>query len=178
MQGNIPNCNTSLTNTYEDICIIFQTVQEQKYELSVCDAMKGLITMKTRHMTACWTCFMSKSSIVVVESDFKESTCKLIWSEIRKHYDKLKPQKPKSITEIRNRITPVIEEYIRNETRNLGEVKRVNGNRVPMEPPPKWSAYFKPHNVMKGTVKQVSNEEFNNLCYELALHVETGINFL
>ena len=72
---------------------------------------------------------------------------------------------------IRNRITPVIEEYIRNETRNLGEVKRVNGKCVPMEPPPKWSAYFKPHNVMKGTVKQVSNEDFNNLCYELALHV-------
>ena len=167
-----------MTNAHKDICIIFQEVEEQKYELSVLDAIKGLITMKTRHMTACWTCFVSKSSVVVVESDFNESTCKLIVGEIMRHYDKLKPQKPKSITEVRNRITSAIDNYMKEETRNLGEVRRVNGRCVSMDPPSKWSTYFKPRTVTNCTMNKVSNEEFNSFCYELAMHMETGINFL
>ena len=40
------NCNTLLTTAHDDICVIFQCVGEQKYELNINDALKALCTMK------------------------------------------------------------------------------------------------------------------------------------
>ena len=99
-----------------------EEVEEQQYSLTTNDAIKALATMKCRHMTACWTCFVGKSSVVIVESDYNDSIWNEIIQEIRNHYDKLKPQKPKSITGIRSRMSEITDVFIKSETRNLGEV--------------------------------------------------------
>ena len=85
-----------------------EEVEEQQYSLTTNDAIKALATMKCRHMTACWTCFVGKSSVVIVESDYNDSICNEIIQEIRNHYDKLKPHKPKSITGIRSRMSELL----------------------------------------------------------------------
>ena len=48
--------------------------------MSVDDAIISLASMKARHMTACWTCYICRSSVVVIESEYNASTWKMIWS--------------------------------------------------------------------------------------------------
>ena len=148
------------------------------YRLNVDDAIISLASMKARHMTACWTCYICRSSVVVIESEYNAKTWRLIWSELLSHYDKLKPQKPRNIKEMKNKLVPNITNYITNESRNLGEVKRISGTCEDITQPSRWSAYFKPHKSAVDINSQLTNEELNDLCYQLAQHVETGINFL
>ena len=97
------------------------------YRLNVDDAIILLASMKARYMTACWTCYICRSSVVVIESEYNVKTWRLIWLELLSHYDKLKPQKPRNIKEMKNKLVPNINNYIMNESRNLGEVKRISG---------------------------------------------------
>ena len=53
---------------------------------------------------------------------------KLFGQTLVSHYDKLKPQKPKNLKEMKQKLLPIISNYIMNETRNLGEVKRITGS--------------------------------------------------
>ena len=50
--------------------------------MSVDDAISSLASMKARHMTVCWTCYICRSSVVVIESEYNESVWKIIWSDI------------------------------------------------------------------------------------------------
>ena len=117
------NCNTSLTTAHDDICVIFQSVDEQKYELNIHDALKALCTMKVWHMSACWTCYISKKSVVVVECDYNQSVWNKIWKEFKRYYYIVKPQKSSRIREMQRKLMPVLLKYIKGESRNLGEVR-------------------------------------------------------
>ena len=172
------NCNKSLTTSHEDICVIICHVDNQMYRLNVDDAIISLASMKARHMTACWTCYICRSSVVVIESEYNAKTWRFIWSELLSHYDKLKPQKPRNIKEMKHKLVPTITNYNMNESRNLGEVKRISGTCKDIAQPSRWSAYFKPHKSAVDINSPLTNEDLNDLCYELAQHVESGINFL
>ena len=66
------------------------------------------------------------------------------------------------------KLVPNITKYIMNETRNLGEVKRISGTCKDIAHPCKWSVYFKPHKCAVEIISPLTNEEVNVLCYELA----------
>ena len=134
--------------------------------------------MKARCMTVCWTCYVSKKALLFVESEYRQSTCKMLWSELLKYYDKIEPKRPRSITEMRNKIIPEVQTYILQETRNLGEATKIIGKRYTLKHPSKWTAYYKSPYVNTNYIGVVEEDIFNRLCYDLALHVETGINFL
>ena len=172
------NCNTSLTTAHEDICILFRYCDEQSYRLDVDCAMKALANMKARHTTACWTCFVGKTSVVVIESDYEEAAWKSVWKELIKHYDRIIPQRPKSITDLRNRLNGILEVYMKENTRNLGEVSKISAIYGRLELPMKWSAYFKATATEEEENSKVDEDTFNSLTYEIAGHVENGINFL
>ena len=142
------------------------------------DAIISLASMKARHMTACWTCYICRSSVVLIESEYNEKTWKIIWSELLRHYDKLKLQRMTNIKEMKEKLLPNINNYIINETRNLGEVKRITGTCKDIDQPSKWSAYFKPHKIVVDNISPLTNEELNVVCYKLTQHLESGINFL
>ena len=146
--------------------------------MSVDDAISSLASMKARYITVCWACYICRSSVVVIESEYNESVWKIIWLELVSHYDKLKPQKPKNLKEMKQKLLPIILNYIINETRNLGEVKRITGTCREIPNPSKWTAYFKPEKCSIDTILPLTNEEVNILCYELGQHVESGMNFL
>ena len=168
----------SLTTAHKDISLLFAEVDEQRYALDVDSAIKALATMKARHMTACWTCFVGKSSVVVIESEYEDSAWKSIWMELRVHYDKINPQRPKTISGIREKYTKIIECYIKKHSRNLGEVSKLTGMYGKIQLPLKWSAYFKPPATVYQERRAADEEHFNALTYEIAGHVENGINFL
>ena len=168
----------SLTTAHEDICVLFAEVDDQKYTLDVDSAIKALATMKGRHTTACWTCYVGKSSVVVIESDYEEFSWRSVWMELKHNYDKMVPQRPKTITPIRDKLIKIIESYIQNKSRNLGEVSKVCGMYGRIELPLKWSAYFKPRYNSDDGNSAVDEDTFNALTYEIAGHVENRINFL
>ena len=68
-----------------------EKVNDQKYTLSIHDAMKALSGMKSQKMHKSWTCLIGKSSIVVIESDYDDLTWRIIWSDVKKHFDYDKP---------------------------------------------------------------------------------------
>ena len=72
----------------------------------------------------------------------------------------------------------MIETYIQNKSRNLGEVSKVSGIYGQIELPLKWSAYCKPRSYSVDNNSAVDEDTFNALTYEIAGHVENGINFL
>ena len=79
---------------------------------------------------------------------------------------------------MQQKLLPIISNYIMNETRNLGEVKRITGTCQDIPNPSKWTAYFKPEKCSVDSILPLRNEEVHILCYELGQHVESGINFL
>ena len=79
---------------------------------------------------------------------------------------------------MKNKLVPTITNYIMNETRNLGEVKRISGTCKDIAQPSKWSAYLKPHKSVVDIISLLTDEELNDLCHKLAQHVESRINFL
>ena len=136
------------------------------------------MTMKARHVTACWTCYVSRKSIVVVESEYRKCTWKFIWAELLKCYDKLKPERPKYVTEMKSKIIPEVKKYIMEESRNLGEATRITAQRYTLKNPSKWSAYYRPQSGVNTEIGMLQDDEFNTICYDLSLHVDQGINFL
>ena len=64
-----------------------EKVNLQRYTLSINDAMKALSSMKCQQMPKCWTCLIGKSSIVVIESDYDDITWRIIWTDLKKHFD-------------------------------------------------------------------------------------------
>ena len=157
---------------------MFRYSENQSYRLDVDCTIKALANMKARCTTACWTCFVGKSSVVVIESDYEESAWKSVWKELIKHYDRIIPQWPKCITELRNRLNNILEIYMKDNSRNLGEVSKISGIYGRLELPMKWSAYFKGTAIEVEENSKVDEDTFNSLTYEIAGHVENGINFL
>ena len=79
--------------------------------------------MKVWHMGACWTCYISTKSVMVVECDYNRSVWNEIWKELKRYYDIVKPHKPCKIREMQRKIMPLLATYIKEESRNLGEVR-------------------------------------------------------
>ena len=67
---------------------------------------------------------------------------------------------------------------MKDNSRNLGEVSKISGIYGRLELPMKWSAYFKATAIEVEENSKVDEDTFNSLTYEIAGHVENGINFL
>ena len=155
-----------MTTAHDDICVIFQSVEEQKYELNIQDALKALCMMKVWHMAACWTCYISPKSVVLVECDYNQSVWNEIWKELRRYYDIVKPQKPCRIREMQRKIIPLLATYIKEESRNLGEVRRLCGKYGQLAVSKKFSAYYKSPEIAVKHISNLNDDEFTNLAYE------------
>ena len=73
---------------------------------------------------------------------------------------------------------PVIATYIKGKSRNLGEVRRLCGKYGHLQLSNKFSTYYKLPASGVQDVNKLKDDEFTKLAYELAQHVETGMNFL
>ena len=119
-------CNESITTSHENICVISKGVDVQEYKLDYGDAMRSLVAMKCRKMTKCWTCFCTKFSVVVIESEYETETWNELWKAVKELYDSRTPKHPKTINENKKNFQELMDIYIcRASTRRLLDKLRI-----------------------------------------------------
>ena len=80
-----------------------EKVDVQRYTLCINDAMKALSSMKCREMHKSWTCLIGRSSIVVIESDYDDIMWRIIWNDLKRHFDNDKPKNISKITDMQKK---------------------------------------------------------------------------
>ena len=58
------------------------------------------------------TCLIGKSSIVIIESDYDDVTMRIIWNDLKKHFDNDKPKNTNKITDSQKKYKEVMNDYI------------------------------------------------------------------
>ena len=118
-------CNESITTSHENICVISKGVDVQEYKLDYGDAMRSLVAMKCRMMTKCWTCFCTKFSVVVIESEYETEMWNELWKTVKELYDSRTPKHPKTINENKKRFEQVLDIYVTPVGVCRGQVKNL-----------------------------------------------------
>ena len=89
--------------------------------------MKALSSMKCRQMYKSWTCLIGKSSIVVIESDYDDLTWKIIWTDLKRHFDNDKPKNMNKITDSQKKYKQIMNDYIETNRKVIAELPKIIG---------------------------------------------------
>ena len=171
-------CNESITTSHENICIISKGVDVQEYKLDYGDAMQSLVAMKCRKMTKCWTCFCTKFSVVVIESEYETETWNEVWKAVKELYDSRTPKHPKTINENKKRFEQLLDIYICENSRILAELPKVDGRVGKLIAADKFSPYCKPFQTNRRGMSITLEGSFQDTCFEMSEIIEEGVNFL
>ena len=104
-----------------------EEVDVQRYTLFMHDAIKALSSMKSRQMHKSWTCLFGKSSIVVIESDYDDVTWKIIWNDLKKHFDNDKLKNTNKITDSQKKYKELMKDYIERNCKVIAELPKISG---------------------------------------------------
>ena len=115
-------CNKSLTTAHDNICVIVKESLPQRYKLKHDEILAGLVTMKCRNMTKCWTCLTGKSSIFVIESEYDPDLWQQVWTLVKQLYDSDNPKHPKTIIENKKIYGALLDGYLETNTKIRGEL--------------------------------------------------------
>ena len=171
-------CNKSLTTAHDNICVIVKESVPQRYKLNHDEILAGLVTMKCRNMTKCWTCLTGKSSIVVIESEYDPDLWIQVWRLVKKLYDSDNPKHPKTIIENKKIYAPLLDGYLETNTKIIGELPKLEGTIGRLLEGQKFSAYAKINPPIRTGDSIILQSNFQDTCYNMAEIIEEGINFL
>ena len=155
-----------------------EKVTDQRYKLSIHDAIKALISMKSRQMHKSWTCLIGKSSIVVIESDYDDFTWRIIWTDVKKHFDNERPKNMNKITDCQKKYKEIMNEYIDQNCKVIAELPRIIGKVGTIKRSNKFSAYFTPFQNSRPQDYSICESNLQEVCFEMAEVIEHGINFM
>ena len=125
-----------------------------------------------------WTCLIGKSSIVVIESDYDDLTWRIIWTDVKKHFDNDKPKNMNKITDSQKKYKEVMNEYIERNCRIIAELPKIIGKVGKMKRSNKFSAYFTPVQNSRPQDYSIHESNLQEVCFEMAELIEHGINFM
>ena len=171
-------CNESITTSHENICVISKGVDVQEYKLDYGDAMRSLVAMKCRKMTKCWTCFCTKFSVVVIESEYETETWNEVWKAVKELYDSRTPKHPKTINENKKKFEELMDIYIHENSRILAELPKVDGTVGKLIAADKFSPYCKPVQTNRRGMSITLEGSFQDTSFEMSEIIEEGVNFL
>ena len=146
--------------------------------MSIHDGLRGLVSMRCRNMTKCWTCYVGKRSVLVIECDYDHNTWNIIWKDLKKLYDTHRPKHPKTINENKKKYEEALEKYISENSRIIGEVPKKHGKIAQLKIGEKFSAYSKQLEKNRKIHSISIEEDFTETCFNLAEIIEEGINFM
>ena len=149
-----------------------------KYELSVHGQIGALCTMKCRKTAKAWTCHVGETSVILIQSLYDRTTWNKIFGHICNLYDRRHPQHPKTISKLRSELTCLITDYIESNSEVLGECPIIKGEIGNLKISHKSGPYFEPPKHASHSVSLNVSSNFQELCCELADHIEEGLNFL
>ena len=171
-------CNSSITTSHDNICVIAEQVDKQAYELNVNQAIKCLFTMKSRGMHKAWYCSISKHTTLVMECKYCGETFRNIWREIIKYFDMDKPRNTCKVTEMSKKLQPILKNYLNENISSIGEIPNKKGIIKSIKPSDKFSAYYNVPIIARRIDIEVDVNDYQETCAEIAEKIEHGINFL
>ena len=155
-----------------------EEVDVQRYTLFMHDAIKALSSMKSRQMHKSWTCLIGKSSIVIIESDYDDVTWKIIWNDLKKHFDNDKLKNTNKITDSQKKYKELMKDYIERNCKVIAELPKISGKLGQLKRCNKFSAYFTPIQNNRPKDHSICESNLQEVCFEMAELIEHGINFM
>ena len=116
--------------------------------------------------------------MVVIESEYETETWNEVWKTIKELYDSRTPKHPKTINEIKKRFEQLLDIYIRQNSRILAELPKVDGRLGKLIAADKFSPYCKPFQTNRRGMSITLEGSFQDTCFEMSEIIEEGVNFL
>ena len=173
-------CNESVHTDYNNIAVITSICDDDDINTSIpkSDALRALNTMRIVNCLKCWLLAVGTHSVLLIETTFNMASWNKIWRKLRHHFDTLKLHCSKKIFDIKNELYPVIESYIKSNTKCLIEVPRMSDVHGELKTKDKFSAYNIPCVPIHSENTALCDDTFEVLCYQASELIEEGYNFL
>ena len=146
--------------------------------LSNCDIMNAVATMRIVKCMKLWAVKYYDNSVMVTECTYDSETWRSIWNIIQMYYDQKIPTQPKSTSEIKRDIIPILEKFAETNTKAILEVPLMRDVIGQYRMVGKLSAYNIPKTPMRSENMEIPYMTFQEICYQLSDLIEEGYNFL
>ena len=164
---------------YDNIAVIFVNGNMNgSIGLSNCDIVNAVATMRIVKCMKLWTVKYYDNSVMVTECTYDSETLRSIWNIIQMYYDQKIPTQPKSTSEIKRDIIPILEKFAETNTKAMLEVPLMRDVIGQYRMVGKFSAYNIPKTPMRSENTEIPYMTFQEICYQLSDLIEEGYNFL
>ena len=164
---------------YDNIAVIFVNGDMNgSIGLSNCDIVNAGATMRIVKCMKLWAVKYYDNSVMVTECTYDSETWRSIWNIIQMYYDQKIPIQPKSTSEIKRDIIPILEKFAETNTKAMLEVPLMRDVIGQYRMVGKFSAYNIPKTPMRSENMEIPYMTFQEICYQLSDLIEEGYNFL
>ena len=125
-----------------------------------------------------WAVKYYDNSVMVMECTYDSETWRSIWNIIQMYYDQKIPTQPKSTSEIKRDIIPILEKFAETNTKAMLEVPLMRDVIGQYRMVGKFSAYNIPKTPMRSENMEIPYMTFQEICYQLSDLIEERYNFL
>ena len=172
-------CNHLIDMDYDNIAVIFVNGDMNgSIGLSNCDIVNAVATMRIVKCLKLWAVKYYDNSVMVTECTYDSETWISIWNIIQMYYDQKIPTEPKSTSEIKRDIIPILEKFAETNTKAMLEVPLMRDVIGQYRMVGKFSAYNIPKRPMRSENMEIPYMTFQEICYQLSDLIEEGYNFL
>ena len=172
-------CNHLLDIDYDNIVVLFM---DEKLNGDLADNHCALLevigTMRVVKCMKLWAVSTHGTSTSVTECVYSGSVWKEVWNQIRCIYDLKTPALPKSTSDIKAKLLPILKRFGANNTRSLVEVTIMPENIGKYQVHAKFTPYNIPKTPERSENTDYSIGDFVDICYEISELIEEGYNFL
>ena len=114
----------------------------------------------------------------MIESDYDDITWRIIWTDLKKHFDNDKPRNMNKITDSQKKYKEIMNDYIERNCHVIAELLKIIGKVGIMKKSNKFSAYFTPMQNNRPEDYSICESNLQEVCFEMAEVIEHGINFM
>ena len=172
-------CNHLIDMDYDNIAVIFVNGDMNGSRgLSNCDIVNAVVTMRIVKCMKLWAVKYYDNSVMVTECTYDSETWRSICNIIQMYYDQKIPTQPKSTSEIKRDIIPILEKFAETNTKAMLEVPLMRNVIGQYRMVGKFSAYNIPKTPMRSENMEIPYMTFQEICYQLSDLIEEGYNFL
>ena len=172
-------CNHLIDMDYDNIAVIFVNGDMNcSIGLSNCDIVNAVATMRIVKCMKLWAVKYYENSVMVTECTYDSETWRSIWNIIQMYYDQKIPTQPKSTSEIKRDIIPILEKFAETNAKTMLDVPLMRDVIGQYRMVGKFSAYNIPKTPMRSENTEIPYMTFQEICYQLSDLIEEGYNFL
>ena len=172
-------CNHLLDTDYDNIIVLFL---DDKVKGCLadnhCALLEIIATMRVVKCMKLWAISTNENIASVTECVYSGSVWKAIWNEIRGIYDQKIPALPKTTSDIKERLFPILASFGTDNTRSLLQVQLLEESVGRYQIHEKFTPYNIPKTPQRSENTEYKIEDFIDICYEISELIEEGYNYL